>query len=265
MSVLTNLLSKIAKDKGDDIAVDALSSNELRNRAMNAIVDNIQGGKLNNTANAVLDNVPIMTRSEGVSNMGVMIQRGNTPKYDNVAVGSINSVPLFFGEGNQVKAHIIDPDIANTGRGAFARMDTGWQPYSYIRNHAGATPADAQREMFVGEFGATPIANRQQLRDRVWNPDFLSNTVDDGMWGEFNAPFTNNDLLHSSRTVDRSIYPLREQVATLRNDLRNAIVDDVTAGTDREDMLRRLGRYLPVGIATVGTLTGLMGGGNESA
>lgn len=41
MSVLTNLLSKIAKDKGDDIAVDALSSNELRNRAMNAIVDNI--------------------------------------------------------------------------------------------------------------------------------------------------------------------------------------------------------------------------------
>jgi len=103
MSVLTNLLSKIAKDKGDDIAVDALSSNELRNRAMNAIVDNIQGGKLNNTANAVLDNVPILTRSEGVSNMGVMIQRGNTPKYDNVAVGSINSVPLFFWRGQPSK------------------------------------------------------------------------------------------------------------------------------------------------------------------
>ena len=64
MSVLSNLLNKVAKNNADDVAARALSSGATRDRAINAIADNVVDGKLSQAGADILDNVPILTRSE---------------------------------------------------------------------------------------------------------------------------------------------------------------------------------------------------------
>lgn len=247
MSVLSNLLSKVAKNNADDVAARALSSGAIRDRAINAIADNVVDGKLSQAGADILDNVPILTRSEPKAITGWRDGIGN----QNIAVTNFQNAPAGFGDS----LYVINPNVANhKGVKALAESDTGWQPGSYLRNNPGKTASDAVNDLFVGEYGATPISNRQQLRDLAWSDDQLG-AIDEMGWGELNAPMSNNDIM--VRSYDPTS---RGRV----NDVRQAIIDELENAGSRQSRVNVLNRYLPaIGVPIVGG--GLLMGGDGNA
>ena len=108
----------------------------------------------------------------------------------------------------------------------------------------------------MGEYGATPISNRQQLRDLAWSDDQLD-AIDEMGWGELNAPMSNNDIM------------IRSYSPTSRgrvNDVRQAIIDELENAGSRQSRANVLNRYLPaIGVPIVGGGLLMGGGGNNES
>jgi len=257
-----SILSKLLAGLGDNIASEAakyggkVAPNELRQLTVDGIADKVLAGGLDE-AETILRNAPILTRAE---NIGRTLGR-NTPEYQNVALTTLNDAPTGFGMVNEkYGTHItaLDPDLMNSpGQKALAMEDTAWTPFKNM------DPLDAQNKLFIDEFGAKKIdSNREALRSIAWNDDNLARMEESG-WMELNAPISNRDVL-ASGTTPHSLHGFN--IAS-KNELAQGMMRDISGGRNRDDIVSRISKYLPVtagAIPTAGILGSLLGGGENS-
>ena len=254
MSALSSILSSLGHGVVDDAAKYGyeLMPHELRSITTKAIADNVLSGNREVAAN-LLRSSPILTRAE---NIGRTVARVK-PDYQNIALTTLNDAPVGFGMVNKdYGTHItaLDPNLmARKGQKAFANADTAWQAPK------GMEPVAAQNRFFIDEFGAKPIeSSREALQRIAWDDKFLRGLQENG-WGELNAPIASADVL-ASGSIPHSQHGY---TISSRNALENNILDDISGGSTRDEVMRRINKYLPVSAGALPILGSLLGSSNQ--
>jgi len=261
-----NPLFNMLKDMGDEAVQHAakygtkVSSSEMRNGTVNVLADLLTNGNKHPsgiTAENILNHTPMLYRAEDFGRTAAR----TTPEYQNVAVTTLDQAPLGFGGGrNDSHLTLLDPELMNRpGQKALALEDTAWMPPK------GMDPKLAQDRLFIGEFGAKKVNNREGLRDIAWDNDNLDR-IRETAWMEMNAPISNSDVVLSGRKhvtfPDGQTGDLSSKPETL-----SAILNYLKSGSmDRLAVTDRINKILPVAAAvpTAGVLGSLFGGSSDN-
>lgn len=258
MNQLLSILQKLGSGAADDAIKygSKLSSNELRDEAVNALADRISVGVGHPSGVGSRDIIrysPMLYRAEDFQRTAAR----TAPEYQNVAVSTLDSAPLGFGGGNN-DSHLslLDPNLMDRpGQKALALEDTAWMP------PRGMEPKLAQDRLFIGQFGAKKLKNRQDLRNAAWDIDNLDRISETG-WMELNAPISNKDVILSGRK--HVTFP-DGQTGNLssKDETENAILSYLSSGgSDRQEVLSRINNIFP-SVAGVSVLGGLLGSSNQ--
>lgn len=261
-----NPLFNMLKDMGDEAVQHAakygtkVSSNEMRSGTVNVLADLLTNGNKHPsgiTAENILNHTPMLYRSE---DFGRTVSR-TLPEYNNVAVATLDTAPLGFGGGrNNSHLTVLDPELmSKPGQKALSLEDTGWIPFK------GMTPERAQNELFIGEFGAKPIQNRDELRNIAWDNDNLDRMRETG-WLELNAPITNKDVMLSA-FKDHTFIDGQKGKLSSKPETLSAILNYLKSGSmDRQAVTDRINKILPVvaAVPTAGVLGSLFSGSSDN-
>ena len=260
-----NPLFNMLRDMGDDAINHAAkygtkaSSNEMRDGTLNVLADLLTSGKKHPSGiglDNVLKHTPMLYRAEDFQRTAAR----TAPEYQNVAATTLDMAPLGFGGGrNDSHLTLLDPEIMNRpGQKALALEDTAWMAPK------GMDPKLAQDRLFIDEFGAKKVKDRNALRDIAWDNDNL-NRIRETAWMELNAPISNKDVILSGRKhvtfPDGKTGDLSSKDETL-----SAIIEYLKNGSmDRQSVMGRINKILPVvsAVPTAGVLGSLLGSSNQ--
>lgn len=258
MNQLLSILQKLGSGAADDAIKygSKLSANELRDEAVNALADRMSVGVGHPSGVGSRDIIrysPMLYRAEDFQRTAAR----TAPEYQNVAVSTLDSAPLGFGGGNN-DSHLslLDPNLMDRpGQKALALEDTAWMPLR------GMDPKLAQDRLFIGEFGAKKLKNRQDLRNAAWDIDNLDRISETG-WMELNAPISNKDVILSGRK--HVTFPDgKTGDLSSKDETENAILSYLSSGgRDRQEVLSRINNIFP-SVAGVSVLGSLLGSSNQ--